>query len=602
MKNTFKYLAICAAAAFLATGCQIKERSLKGSQASCNTVTVRFSVSGNDSKAAFGQYDEATGMYPAYWTASDTEICMSLNMNDPVVGEVVKTEEVSATAEFIGKFEDTGAPYKFYALSPTGVVNGISESRSSWSVSIPAVQTPKADGLSCDEKAMLLFAESDELQSIPEGSVNMHLRHVNAYCRLALKNLDAAFASFGISDASVYSVDLSFSVPVTGDFFINVTDGSLEEKDPSHTITIRTGIADLSQPTDLWFALAPTVLDGQKVKVTVNTDKGRVSREYTYGERTYFAGTVNKLSLDMTKGSKFDPSSYEVDETVYELVTDLTALKANDVVLIADDVNPSTVMSKTLTSGVYGAAVKDAADGFSYSEKDGYIRLPEGSAAMQWTIASKSSSNGVKFKNGSNYLATSGSGSSVVFTTTTRSNSAKTFTLYDFGEGELAAYYSARSGSYTYYYSINPNADGFNIYTDTSGEGQVASISLFKKKDVHTTYGKDLDTAPILNETVYGAYLQDGSILYMPGTTQLSREYGENSVTFAIISPSTNAITEMAGIPVDAVKGDTFDLVINRRNGRKLISSKTCNVTVVMEEGPKVWLSDFAGNSFIVKR
>lgn len=592
MKNRFKYLAICAAAAFLATGCQMRERSLGvSSEKSTNIVTVRFSASEDTSKAAFGQYDETTGRYPAYWTSADTEICMSLNMNDPIVGEVVKDAEVSASAEFIGKFKDTGAPYRFYALSPSSAVKGISESRSSWSVSIPAMQTPKADGLSCDEKAMLLFAESDELQRIPEGSVKMHLRHVTSYCRLALKNLDAAFASFGISDASVYSVDLSFSVPVTGDFFINVTDGSLEEKDPSRTITIRTGIADLGQPTDLWFALAPAELDGQKVKVTVNTDKGRVSREYTYGERTYFAGTVNKLSLDMTKGSKFDPSAYEVDETIYELVTDLADIKANDEILIADAVNPTIVMSKTLTSGVYGAVVKDAADGFSYSEKESCIRLPEGSNAMVWTIASKSTSNAVKLKNGSNYLATSSSS----FTTTTRSNSARSFTLYAFGNGVMGAYYY----SY-YYYSISPNGDSFKIYAQSSA--QIASISFFKKKDVHTTYGKDLDTAPILNETVYGAYLQDGSILYMPGTTQLSREYGENSVTFAIISPSTNAITEMAGIPVDAVKGDTFDLVINRRNGRKLTSSKTCNVTVVKEEGPKVWLSDFAGNSFIVKR
>lgn len=601
MKSFFKYLAICVAAAFFAAGCQVRERSLMVSKnASANTITVRFSASEDASKAAFGQYDGSTGRYPAFWTAADTEICMSLNMNEPITGEVVKAAEVSATAEFVGKFEDTGAPYKFYALNPTSAVKGISESRSSWSVSIPVVQIPKADGLSCDEKAMIIFAESDELERIPEGSVNMHLRHVPAYCRLALKNLDAAFASFGISDAKVYSVDLSFSTPVAGDWYINVSDGSLEAKGASHTITIRTGIADLSQATDLWFALAPAVLDGQKVKVSVNTDKGCVSRDYTYGTRTYVAGTVNKLSLDMTKNSKFDPLAYEINETVFELVTDPEEIKANDEILIANDVNPTIVMSTTLSSGAYRPVAKDAADGFSYSEADGYIRLPEGSGAMIWTIAGKNSSNGITLKSGSNYLSTTGSALNVMFRTVTNSSQARTFSLYDFGKGSLAAYYTARSGGVTYYYSIGAIENIFKINAQTTNSA--SSISLFKKKDIHERYGKDLDSDPILNETVYGAYLQDGNVPYMPGTTQLSREYEGNSVNFCIINPSANTSTEMSGIPSDAVKGDSFELVINKRSGSKLISTGTFNVTVLMEEGPKLWLSDFEGNGFIVKR
>ena len=219
MKSTLKSIAYFAAAAIFATGCQVEESLIQAPQDPGNTISVRFTASETETRAAFGQYDELTQRYPTFWTAADSRICMSLNMNDPVYGEVVKTEEVSASADFTGSFVDTGAPYKFYALTPTSVVNGISESRSSWSVSIPTVQTPKSDGLSCDEKSMLLYAESDVLESLPEDVVRMHLHHVSAYCRLALKNLSTVFATYGISDAKVHSVDVSYSVPVAGDWY-----------------------------------------------------------------------------------------------------------------------------------------------------------------------------------------------------------------------------------------------------------------------------------------------------------------------------------------------------------------------------------------------
>lgn len=603
MKSTLKSIAYFAAAALFATGCQVEESLIQAPQDPGNTISVRFTASETETRAAFGQYDELTQRYPTFWTAADSRICMSLNMNDPVYGEVIKTEEVSASADFTGNFVDTGAPYKFYALTPISVVNGINESRSSWSVSIPTIQTPKADGLSCDENSMLLYAESDVLESLPEDKVRMHLHHVSAYCRLALKNLSTVFATYGISDAKVHSVDVSYSVPVSGDWYINVSDGSLTPKDASHTITINTSIADPTQPTDLWFSLAPGVLDGQKVKVTVNTDKGRVSRDYTYGTRTYVAGTVNKLSLDMTKNSHFDPSAYEIDEDVFELVTNLADIKVNDQVVIVDDVNPSCAMSTTLLSqGYFESVAKDAADGFRYSEDDGYIRLPEGSRAVVWTIASKTTANAVTFRNsGGRYLATTGSGSSVVFSVTTSSASARAFTLYDFTGGEIGAYYSANSGNNTYYYSIAPSADDF-FFLNSQTTAAIGAISLFKKKSVHTTFGQDLDNDPILDKIVYGAYLTDESMVHTPGATQLSREYDASSVTFSILTPSTNSIVEISGIPASAAKGDSFEIVLASITGRKVLSTRTYSVTVVMEEGPKLWLSDFAGNGFIVKR
>lgn len=568
-------------------------RELLKSQA--KMVRVCFTTSEEDTKAAFGQFEEGKG-YPTFWTADDQSIAMSLNFAEPVEATMTKESDVSANAQFTASFEDTGAPYKFFALSPLSAVNAASESRSSWTVSIPTVQTPKADGLSCDEAAMLLYSSPDEVQAIPTEPIRLKFGHVTTYCRLTLKNLATAFSSFNVTNPTVKSVDLTFSVPVAGEWYVNAADGSLEEKEASRTITVRTTVQDLSQPAEMWLAMAPCTLDGATVKVAVNTDKGCLSRSYTYGTRTYAAGAVNKLSLDMTKNASFDEYAVAFDETVFYLVTDINDISKNDEVIFVDGPVPEYAMSSTFTSrkGLVSVA-KDASNGFTYNERDGYIRLPEGSKVMVMTVYDKSSSS-VKLKYGNQYLNTSSYSTSYF---PTLSNSSRTFTLYDFDGGQIALYYT--SGSYyTYYYSLYGDTDYFKIYR--VNEASVIPLAIYKKTTVTSTSGVDPDTDPIMEEEQFGAYLQDGNIVHEPNVTQLSREYSGNTLTFAILFPANNKVVEFNDIPANLGKGDSFTLDLRSKVGRKNTSLGTFEVTAIKEDGSKVWLSDFNGNGFIVKR
>ena len=117
---------------------------------------------------------------------------MSLNLAAPVGADVNKNAEVSRNADFTATFVDDGGPYTFYALSPVSASSTVSASRSSWAVNVPAVQIPAADGLSCDESAMVLYSVSEEVETLPEGPIELQFRHALTYCRLGLKNLDAA--------------------------------------------------------------------------------------------------------------------------------------------------------------------------------------------------------------------------------------------------------------------------------------------------------------------------------------------------------------------------------------------------------------------------
>lgn len=574
-----------------AVGCSFRELTDPNEvpdSAKESSLNVRFTTAQPETKTAFGGMNEADGTYPAYWTANDQYISMSLNYAEPVQADVIKETPESSSAEFSATFEDGGKPYEFYAFSPISAMKAISDSRKSWMVTVPAVQTPRADGLSCDESAMLLYAKSASYEVLPTTPIELNFSHVTTYCRLKLKNLATSFQNYSIADATVASVDLTYSVPVAGDWFVNAADGTLEAWEPSHTISLQSLDIDPTQPTDLWYALIPCKLDGQTIKVTVNTSKGAISREYTFGTRTYEPGAVNKLTLDMTKNVTYDSRTRTEEEVVYQLVTSASDLAVNDEVVFVNATTPAYALTAT-NDGSNGikAVAKDAANGFTYSTADKFVRLPEGSGVAVLTVASKSGTS-VTFKNGSMYLAYSGTSSNSY---PSFSASATTFTLgISNGEAILTFRVSGKTRYLAY------NSDHFKFST-TSGK-----FAIFKKITNTATTVIDLDNDPVLQQEEYGAYLADASLVHTIGITQLSREYHASSVTFAIMIPDDYYILEFTDIPVAAAKGDAFSMDLKVRDGKKPGIVGTYGVTVVKEDGAKLWLSDFDGNGFIVKR
>lgn len=588
-----KNISILLLAAFSLASCAMAEQNTDADMHKSETKSIRVNfTTGTDTetKAAFGEFNDGTSSYPTFWTESDNFIAMTLDYAGIVEADVTINPGNNGRAEFSASFEDSGAPYQFFALCPLSAADAASASRGSWAVTIPTVQTPKDDGLSCDEAAMLLYAKSGSLETLPSTPISMKFSHITTYCRLTLKNLAASFESFSVTDPSVKSVDLIFSVPVAGEWYVNASDGTLEAKEASHTITVRPTVTDLTQPVEMWLALAPCTLDGATVKVSVNTDKGSLSRSYTYGTRTYAAGAVNKLSLDMSKNASFDEYAVATEETVFELVTSLSALSQGDEVIFANSSTPSYAMTSTVSSpnGITSVA-KDAGDGFTYDTDDKYIRLPENSKVMVMTVSSKSGSD-LKFKYGSQYLYRDAptqdhnlilSSTDFAFTTAISG-----------GNAQLT--YKSKSGKTTY--CIYYGSGYFNIKTTS------ASIAIFRKKTVTTTSGIDPESDPVLEQEQYGAYLSDRTICHTPGLTQLSREYSGSTLTFAILFPTDNEVLEFNGIPSSVTKGDVFNLDVRVKAGGSDTAVGTYGVTALREDGARVWLSDFNGNGFIVKR
>lgn len=573
MKKISLPLLAAAVAAVVFAGCSVEEMIGPAvAEAPSRTLKVNFSASNAATRTSFAGFNEEAGVYPVIWSGQEA-VVMSLNYDDPADATLTKVTDSHAT--FSGAFNDTGAPYVFYALSPSSAATAISPSRNAWAVNIPVEQVPLEQ--SCDEAAQIIASVSDSYQSVPDP-VQLHFSHVTTYVRVTLKNLDAAVSAAGVESPAVTSFDLTFEVPVAGEWYYDFENKAISEKDASYTVRALT-----SDLTDVWLALAPCDLGGKSLKVSVNTDKGSFVRTVAFPSgRKYAAGKVNTLSVNMAAAEflEYTPST---EEEVYELVTSLDGLSAGDEVIFMDKAVPTTAMGAA--SGNSGMSRVTGGSNFAYTASDKFVRLPEGSGVLQFTIGSKSGSS-LTFKTGNNYLSYSTSGFSNRKLTT--STTSRTWTV-DVSTSGAAKVYSGN-------YYVTAGSSYYTLSTTSS------TVTLWKKVSNPIAGNPDPDSDPVLQYEVPGAYLTVDKTLYEPGESQLSREYQDESVTFAIIYPSGNSVLEFSGIPQSAAKGEAFDLTLVSISGRKRTALGTFRVTVVKEDGPRLWLSDFIGNGFIVKR
>ena len=109
---------------------------------------------------------------------------------------------------------------------------------------------------------------------------------------------------------------------------------------------------------------------------------------------------------------------------------------------------------------------------------------------------------------------------------------------------------------------------------------------------------------PIAAQSAYGIYQGDDTRAYVAGKDQYCRKYSASGVqTFAIVNPETKEQLEITGYKKGYAKGDEFTVSVNWRQGKKQIAlEKTYTVTVVKEDGSKVWLGDGSGNGFVIKK
>ena len=551
------YLAALASLA-LFSGCQNAEREVPLT----SVKTVRFLAGTADTRTAF---DEAVnGVYQTRWTANDSDVLLSLNYGKAESSAVTPSAD-GVTASFEASFDASAAtsPYTFYAVSPASAARAISPSRHAWSVSVAAEQKPLAT--SVDEAAQLLVAKSAASTALPD-EVNLHFAHLTAYGRIALKNLE-------LGDAVAYRVELVFSTPVVGEWYWS-EDGSLTSNGASHTITL-----DTDASGDLWFACAPVDVSGKRMELTIFTDLGILTKEITFPEgRKFTSGKVARFSVDMAGieldggAGAFVPVTSEEDLSV-----------GSEVILL----NASRDRAMGAQNGNYRNA---ETTGFTLHGKHVTLR---GETVAVLTLEAGADAGTWSFKAADGYLAATSGSSNYMLTQADKDKYASwTLTFGSEGEVDIKAPDAGTRNLMRY----NPEYPRFSCYKSST---KAELLRIYRKGGGS---GESVVDDPLTASSAYGSYLTGAAWTYVKGVDQMVRSYSDGKLEFVLLKASTKEQLVVSGYDPSLAKGRAANVSVRYRKGKDVLLQKEYTLTVVKEDGPKVWLGDGSGQGLILKK
>lgn len=564
-KKIFRFFAGAALAGVAALACSREAMDPSEEMNSATTRTVVFRAMGSQTKAQFGQKDGET--WPTLWTNNDSEVKLSLNYGSATAAAVTPSEDFrSATFSATIDFSEFSAPYTYYSVSPSSVAKALSPSREAWKVSIPSVQTPSAG--SPDESALIIASTSDTYQDADAASnVDLYFNHLTAYGCISLTGLD-------LSGQTVKAVEITATEPFVGDWYWKCVSHELIDYGASSTLTINTNHAD-----NVWFGCAPVNMSDQVWVVSLITDAGTYKKEILLdGTYELQAGVVAVISVDMSVDTEFTAAGSGGSGSGsgnFELVTDASTLKVGDEVLIV-----YTTGSKAMgeSAGNYRSPVDVSISNNAISDSGDAVVL---------TLCAGNSSGTWAFQDGSNYLASQSSNSNYLQNATAiNDNSSWTISVTSAGLATITA--QAGSKNLLCY---NTNSPRFSCYGSSSGTTPLPSIYRRSGGGSGVVSAND----PMLQKTNYGCWLGTGlEWEYNPGTDQVTRSYDESGVqTYTLIDPSEVEELEITGYKKDYLKGDgKISITVNWRRGTSTVLSKAYTMTIIKEDGPKVWLSD----------
>ena len=551
------YLAALASLALFA-GCQNAEQEVPVT----SVKTVRFLAGTADTRTAF---DEAVnGVYRTRWTANDSDVLLSLNYGKAESSAVTPSAD-GTTASFEASFDASAAtsPYTFYAVSPASAARAISPSRQAWSVSIAAAQKPLAT--SVDEAAQLLVAKSAASTTLPD-EVNLHFAHLTAYGRISLKNLE-------LGEAVAYKAELVFSTPVVGEWYWG-EDGSLTSNGASHTISLDTDVSG-----DLWFACAPVDVSGQRMALTIFTNQGVLTKEITFPEgRKFTSGKVARFSVDMA-GIELGGGA-----DAFVLVTKESDLSAGSEIVL---LNASNDRAMGAQNGNYRNA-----ETTGFTLRGNNVTLTGGNVVVL-TLEAGTSAGTWSFKASDGYLAATSGSSNHMLTQTKKDKYASWTVTFDAnGEVDIQAPEAGPRNLMRY----NPESPRFSCYKSSS---KADLLRIYQKGGGST--GPVVED-PLVASSAYGSYLTGAMWTYSKGVDQMVRSYPDGKLEFVLLNASTKEQLVVSGYDPTLTKGGKAHVSVRYRKGKNVLLDKEYTLTVVKEDGPKVWLGNGFGQGLILKK
>lgn len=560
MKTKLLKIAVLALTAALPCACGIRENAPEEF-----TGKIVFTASGADAKTAFASPEN--GYYPCLWTGNNECVALNLNWAEKQVAAVEASED-GRSASFELEFEAVEAQkYAFAALSPASAVIAASSSRQAWSICLPVRQHPLPN--SPDEAAQLISAVSTDYSTMPT-KVSLGFSHISAYGRLAISGLQNG-------DAAIRSVELTSSVPFAGQWYFNPADGSLTDNGASSTIELETDSVD-----DVWFSCLPCEMSGQTLTISVLTEAGRYSKTIRPREGLAFLpGKVARIAVD------FSGIEAESSAEVFTLVTDVSSLAAGDEILIVNAAGDRAIASQYSNQYRTETSVSAVNGTIEDSGEATVLLLAAGKGNGTWALA-----------DGNSYLASTSNSKKNYLATQSSLDNYASWAISIASDGKATL--TAQAGSSTVIRYNKQNAR-FSCYKPANiGTNGTYDVCLYRKGSGTAPADDD----PMLEYDQYGLNIGGMQRFYTPGTDQYVRQYDDagSSQTFVILEAEGKEQVEISGYTPSMRKGDSATFSICWRKGLSTQLNGNWTLTLVREDGPKVWLSDGRGGGVIIKK
>ena len=475
MKKVINSLFVIFAAMVTFAGCAKQEFD---APATPETKTVQFFANSIETKTEFGTPTD--GVYPTLWSAGDM-VDVSVNFAQKKTSSEVECSDDFKSARFEVDLSgsEVEAPYTFYSVSPVDRLRGISSQNKRFYVEILSAQTPLAT--SVDKDAQLLFAKSSTTEEMP-SSVELTYHHLTAYGKFSLTNLAAESVSSIILEAE-------FDIAGKWDYFLENGSYVVRCGNGSKSITLTT-----SSTTDIWFACAPVDMTGQKMTLTVTTEKGNFVKVLNFPadkERKFEAGKISKFTVDMAdikvEGSE-EPEQPGETTAYYEKVTSDPTDWSGKYLLVVEDGVYKALSGISTTSTKYGLAQ-------DVKINDAKIIASEELSAYEVVIAKASTSGAYTMAFDSSLLYWT-SGNSLAVNSTESANTSWTISL---DNGKLSIYNCKDSARQLLW---NKNSPRFACYTGKATDAGYYYPHLYKLVGGSSEGGGETPEEPKVLESI----------------------------------------------------------------------------------------------------
>ena len=260
-------------------------------------------------------------------------------------------------------------------------------------------------------------------------------------------------------------------------------------------------------------------------------------------------------------------------------LTDPTELQAGDEIIVVYE-EGSVALGQPSDNGNYRLPVDVTITGDTISNPDAKVQvitLEESGDEGWWYLAVDGG-----------YLASQSGNSNYLLTVTEKSDYA--LWIVDTNNDEILLYTADGDRCLLCYNVDYPRFSCYDFYSPQE------LVSVFVRSG-----GSDKSEA-ILEHKELGCFLPGHTRDYTAGVDQYVREYDGDKLTFVLMKPADNEQMVITGYSSSLKAGDAVTLAVDWKKGTTRVLSDTYAMTVIKEDGRKVWIADKKGNGFVIKK